>query len=162
MSNNQYDLLNTEVTKIASGQGVTEGAMHDLRAKTVMSNAAAFVQKFGGKPTGAQLGAFIQQNKEYLKGMNEVNKSYLNDFQANEIEGFQPQMTDKQYKSALKKFGLQDRLAEGYQPGQDVRESMKGSSSGAGGSNPNEEKRTTKDGKIAVFDSTTKKFLRFE
>lgn len=84
----EYNLFTAEIAKIAQGGAATESSLHDVRAKTFMSQAATWWQKVGGKPTPAELGAFIQKNRDYLLHLDEVNHKYVDQFHAETYRGF--------------------------------------------------------------------------
>ena len=97
----QYNTLTNKIGKIATGGAATEGSTSDLRAQTLMSRASSFWQSVSGKPTGAQLGDFIKQNKEYLESLNTINHKYVDDYR---------QGIENGYKRRLNP----DDLAEGH------------------------------------------------
>lgn len=88
ISHQDYNLLTSEIAKIATGGAATEASAHDVRAQTIMSKAKEFWQKVKGSPTGAELGDFVQKNKEYLQHLNEVNDRYVNEFHADTYRGY--------------------------------------------------------------------------
>ncbi len=93
-----YNTLTAEIAKIATGGAATEGSSHDMRAQTLQSKAAAFWQNVSGNPTGAQLGKFIEENKDYLDHLNEINNRWVNNYKADIYRGFRKHMhpTDQQ------------------------------------------------------------------
>lgn len=105
----QYNLLTAEVAKIATGGAATEGSIHDARASTLMSKAANFWQSVSGKPTGAQLGEFVQQNKDYLQHLNSVNHKFIDDFRGNNAKAYRGRVTPDQYNEYMTDFGPQQR-----------------------------------------------------
>lgn len=92
----QYNTLTSEIGKIATGGVGTEASAHDQRAQTLVSKAAAFWQGVSGRPTGAQLGEFIKQNKEYLDSLNEINHRYVDSYQAGKYLAARGQFNDDQ------------------------------------------------------------------
>jgi hypothetical protein len=112
LNDTQYNLLTAEVAKIATGGAATEGATHDARASTGLSNAASFWQKVSGKPTPAQLGEFVLQNKEYLKSLNDVNHKYIDEYQMNNFDSYKNKVSKEQKDEYLSKFGPQARAKQ--------------------------------------------------
>lgn len=85
MPTKDYNLLTAEMAKIATGGATTEAAAKDIRAQTLLSRAAGFWSAVGGTPTRAQLGEFIQNNKEYLQSLNTINHKYVDDFREDKL-----------------------------------------------------------------------------
>ena len=88
MPPDKVSLLNAEIAKIASGGVATEHGTKSLEANTLMENVARFQQRVSNKPSGAQLGEFIKQNKNYLDGLYKVNKEFINDYQRKVYSGY--------------------------------------------------------------------------
>jgi hypothetical protein len=112
LNQTQYNLLTAEVAKIATGGAATEGSIHDARANTLQSKAASFWQTVSGKPTAAQLGEFVQQNKDYLEHLNDVNHKYIDEFQMNNAKAYKGRVSDDQYQEYVNDFGPKARAAQ--------------------------------------------------
>ncbi len=72
---NQAALVVAEMEKIATGGQGTEGGRHALQDKTFQSDWAAFKNKFvgpNGEINGAELGPFLQRNKNYIDGIGKL------------------------------------------------------------------------------------------
>ena len=92
MPKEQVQLLNSEISKVAQGGVPTEGEMKGMDPHTVQSRWQGFLASVEGKPTGAQLRGFIQQNQRYLAGLKNVNDNIVNDFVRKEYHGRRNQM----------------------------------------------------------------------
>ena len=90
----QDSLLRQEVAKIATGGAATEASTKDLQANTLQARAANFWQNVSGNPTGAQLGDFIQKNKDYLQHLNDVNHNYVDTKRQNILNDYKGQISD--------------------------------------------------------------------
>ncbi len=76
----QVNLLNQELAKVASGGVGSEHGQSSLEANTFNQKWQSFLSKSGNEPTGAELGAFIGENKAYLGGLQKVNERVVNDY----------------------------------------------------------------------------------
>ena len=97
-TNEQYNTIVAEMAKIATGGAATEGSIHDAKASSLQSKAAAFMQSVSGKPTPAQMGEFIAQNKEYLQHLNDVNHKYVDDYRRQIGKGFKHRLSADDYQ----------------------------------------------------------------
>lgn len=104
LNEQQYALLRAEVAKIATGGAATQASQHDLQAQTLESKAAKFWQSVSGEPTGAQLGDFIKQNKDYLQHLNDVNHKYIDDKRENILHDYKGQVQDDTYNDFYKRY----------------------------------------------------------
>ncbi len=73
-------LLNAELAKISSGGVASEHGQDALAANTLSERFAKLKSQVGGEPTGAQVGAFIQQNAEYLQGLQKVSQDRVDKY----------------------------------------------------------------------------------
>lgn len=73
-------LLNAELAKISSGGVGSEHGQEALAANTIAEKFAKFKSEIGGEPNGAQVGAFIQQNKDYLTGLQKVSQAKVDSY----------------------------------------------------------------------------------
>lgn len=94
MPPDKANLLATEIAAMATGGVPTEAGAHNVAADTVASRWAQFVQKVGNEPTGAQLGAFIGQNKAYIQDMLGTNQSIVKDYQKTIYDGYKHRIGD--------------------------------------------------------------------
>lgn len=156
INSTQYNMLTAEIAKIASGGAATEAAAHDVRAQTLQSKAAAFWQTVSGKPTGAQLGAFIQQNKDYLEGLNQVNHRYVDEFKANHFRAYKDRIPDTTQQEYLENNPGVAAIVNRKGPAQQAP--VDGQPQGAA----QPVARKTADGRIGLFDPSTKAFLRYQ
>ncbi len=115
ISNEQYNTLVSEISKIANGGVATEASIHDNKAKTIQSQAAQFWSKVKGSPTGAQLGDFIKQNRDYLTHLNEVNHNIVDNYHTKEALSGLDSMDNEhkqslllQYPNVAKKLGISE------------------------------------------------------
>jgi hypothetical protein len=74
ISPTRYNMLITEMGRVASGGVTSEHTQNLLSANTLDSNWANFMQKVGNAPKPAELGEFVKQNKEYLDDLYKNNK----------------------------------------------------------------------------------------
>lgn len=96
MPPDKVSLLNQEISKIASGGVGSEHGQKSLEANTFAEKWARFTQTIGNEPSGAQLGSFIQQNKDYLEGVAKVNQDVINKYQLNIYKGYKGRLTPEQ------------------------------------------------------------------
>lgn len=96
MPADKFGLLNTEIAAVATGGVPTEGSVHNITADTFQSNYSKFLQKVGNQPTGAQLGAFIGQNKAYLQEMMKTNQGLVQDYQRSIYTGRKSRISPEQ------------------------------------------------------------------
>lgn len=101
MSNEQYGLLSAEIAKIATGGVATAAATKDAKASTLQSKAAHFWSEMKGNPTPAQLGGFIQQNKDYLMHLNDINHNIVTNFKQAKLAGSFDTFSNEQKQNAL-------------------------------------------------------------
>lgn len=92
----QVSTLAQEIAKVASGGVGSEHGQQSLEANTVQSNWKKFVSNISGEPTGAELGAFIQQNKNYLENMTKTNQDTINNYGKMVYNGYKNRFTDDQ------------------------------------------------------------------
>ncbi len=98
MTPQEASFLTSEIGKIASGGVAGEHTQNSMSAHTLDSSWAEFKQKFG-TPQGAQLGAFIMNNRSYLDELQKTNQSVVDDhvnsvFKENENR-FTPDQQDR-------------------------------------------------------------------
>lgn len=172
MSNEQYNLLAAEVAKIATGGAATEAATKDAKAKTVQSQAAHFWSEVSGKPTPAELGAFIKQNKDYLTHLNDVNHKIVTNFKQAKLAGAFDNFSDEQKQEALlqhpdvaKNLGvteeqLNDPNLKIPRMGELLRNSNKAKAVGPTTTSPGQDIVTAANGKKYLVDHNTKKVIK--
>ena len=80
MPSNMVSMLTEEIGKIAQGGVPPEGLHNTINPVTVESRWKDLLQKTSGKPTGAQVGAFIGMYKNYLNGLAQVNHDHVANF----------------------------------------------------------------------------------
>jgi hypothetical protein len=77
------------------------------------------VQSVKGQPNGAQIGEFVQQNADYLKGLKEVADGVMRDHRKNVYEGASVHFTpdhDKRWRDAHPEDFEPDAPAHEEQP----------------------------------------------
>jgi len=77
MTPQESSFLTSEMGKIASGGVAGEHTMNSMSAHTLDSAWAEFKQKISGTPKGAELGAFILNNKGYLDELRQANQDVV-------------------------------------------------------------------------------------
>lgn len=103
LSNNKVAMLSSEMAKIANGGVASEHTQNTIAAQTLASNWAGFIQKVSNKPTGAQLGEFIKDNKEYLDDLKQNSQNVKNEYVRTLYEGKAPMLNADQ-RDAFKKI----------------------------------------------------------
>lgn len=96
MPPNDYGLLVTEIGKIAHGGVASEHTQNTIAASTIKSQWDGFMQKVGGQPTGADLGAFIEQNKRYLQNLKAINQGEYNNYANTVYNAYKSRLTPEQ------------------------------------------------------------------
>jgi hypothetical protein len=113
----QDALLRAEVSKIATGGAATEASSNDIKANTLQSRAANFWQNVSGNPTGAQLGDFIQKNKDYLQHLNDVNHNYIDTKRQNILNDYKGQISDDKLADFQQRYLPTRAAGAGNMPG---------------------------------------------
>lgn len=116
LNEQQYALLRQEIGKIATGGAATEASSHDIQAQTLQSRAAKFWQGVSGNPTGAQLGQFIQQNKDYLQNLNNVNHNYIDTKRQNILNDYKSQVPEETYNDFQSRYLPKRQNGQGNMP----------------------------------------------
>jgi hypothetical protein len=96
MPPDKVNLLNAEIAKIAQGGVASDHSQRGLEQNTLQSKFAIFMQQVGNQPSGAQLGAFIQQNKDYLDDVTKVNQAQVNRYKLSIYNGYRGRLTPEQ------------------------------------------------------------------
>lgn len=104
MPSQQVNLLYTELAKIASGGVGSEHGQKSLEANTFKQNFNNFLSKAENEPTGADLGAFLQQNKTYLQGLKSNNQKAVTDYKTKIYNGYKNRLTDDQQKQFKEEY----------------------------------------------------------
>jgi hypothetical protein len=94
LNSTQVALFNEEMGKLAKGGASTEGTRHSIEASTLESNWNKLLQTVGGQPTGAQLGAFLIQNKHYIEAMRDNYGNVVNKYRKNIYDTYEPSISD--------------------------------------------------------------------
>jgi hypothetical protein len=76
---NQVNALTDEITQIVTGGMSTEGKAAKLMNPTLTSGFQNLMGKTFGKPTGADLGSFIQEYLPYMVDLQKNARSYIKD-----------------------------------------------------------------------------------
>ncbi len=76
---NQVHALTDEITQIVTGGMSTEGKSAKLMSPTLASGFSNLMGKTLGKPTGAQLGSFIQEYVPYMYDLQDNSRNYIKD-----------------------------------------------------------------------------------
>lgn len=96
ISNQNVALLNGEISKIANGGVASQHSQEALAANTLASNWEAFKSKIIGEPTGANLGEFIKQNRDYLDALQVNNQAVVNQHIRGVEKAYTKRFTDDQ------------------------------------------------------------------
>ena len=96
MTPQDYGLLTTELGKIAHGGVASEHTQNTIAASTLKSQWDGLMQKVGGQPTGADLGAFIQNNQKYLSNLKDINQGEVNNYVQGIYNGYKDRLTPEQ------------------------------------------------------------------
>ena len=94
----QVQRLNEELGKIATGGVATEGSTRAGDAGTFAQKFAKFQSQVEGKPEGADLGAFIAENKKYLDSLERSHKKIISDYQKKIYGGYKHRLNPDQDK----------------------------------------------------------------
>lgn len=79
MPQNQVNALTDEITQIVTGGMSTEGKSAKLMNPSLASGFQNLMGKTLGKPTGAQLGSFIQEYLPYMQDLQNNARGYIKD-----------------------------------------------------------------------------------
>jgi len=99
ISQQMVNLLKTELTKVASGQGSTEAAFGHLDEGTLKSKFAEVYQKFANEPTGANAGAFLKQYLNYSNGLAKDAQKTISDRYGRILEPAKAHLNPDDYKT---------------------------------------------------------------
>lgn len=145
--------LRPELAKLFSGGIGSEGASAKLLDPTFANKLSTFMGRFTGNPPPGEMGAFLQENLPYIQKVQKTSQEYVRDKLKPFVAGYKPRVDKDTFNNVMGGYGeyFPEYADKGAAP-QVPTEQLK----------PNEVKRTTKDGKTAIFDSNTKQFLRYE
>lgn len=94
----QVQRLNEELAKIATGGVATEGASKAGDAGTFAQRFAKFQSQVEGHPEGADLGAFIEENKKYLQSLKKSHTKVVSEYQRKIYGGYKHRLSPDQDK----------------------------------------------------------------
>lgn len=90
----QLQVFMDEIGKIASGGVPTEHGIQAMLPNTLYSKIAQKWSQLGNKPTPAQAGAFVQQNKQYLDELMGNANQTLGHFRYNTMQGYKDRVPE--------------------------------------------------------------------
>lgn len=96
MSEQDYKTLLMEIGKIATGGVPSQHEIAGMSGDTFASKFQGAMSKLGNTPTGAQLGDFIRNNKQYLQELHEVNQKVVADYKTGVYNGYKNRLTPDQ------------------------------------------------------------------
>jgi len=141
------DIMREIATGMTGTSAVAQSFVKDTDIKTIGTELAKYEQFLTGdiqdlRKVNPQVIAHVSQVLDQMgKGFEHDKQERFKELAGRRMQG----ATTDQHKKALQSY-----MEGGVQPGSQP-------SSGA-----NEERRTTKDGRVAIFDRNTKQFIRYE
>lgn len=138
-------LLADEMGKVAMGGVPGEHGVQALAPNTLYTKLAEIKSFLSGKPSEADVAGFLKNNEDYLNTVKDISNKTLHGYRTNIAKGYKNRVAADDYAAAVADYGLGgDRQPEGAL------------------SAPKPVERTTSDGKTALFDPNTKKFLGYK
>lgn len=98
LTNQDIQLLNSEIAKIATGGVPTESGVQHLLSPTLEKKAAEFTQFLSNNPTPAMAGAFLKKNKQYLDELYNNSANKVSDYQENILKANKGRLTPEAYE----------------------------------------------------------------
>ncbi len=95
---------------MASGGVGSEHGQRSLESDTFNQSFQSFMSKVNNEPTGAELGSFIEQNRNYLEGLSKTNSNVVRDYQKKIYGGYKNRISPED--DALFKTDYADLFAE--------------------------------------------------
>ena len=124
MPSAQVNNVIDEIQKLATGGQGTESGRKGQDPGTLASAWAHFQQKVGNKPTGAELGAFLAENKTLVDGYGEQAGNILAEHRKSVYNGargsFTPDQDQRWRETHYRDFADQPAAAVASQPQQSV------------------------------------------
>lgn len=157
--------LATSLDSMLKGGMSTVRGTDELMPQTARGKYKSFLEYVTNEPQGQDMNAFMERVADTVQREKDVAEAQRRQIQQQLFGGYQhlSRKDPERYKSALQNYGL-----DMDQNGNIVLKAPQTNSHGASGSfdapaqsAPNEIRRRTKDGRIAVFDAN-KNFLRYE
>lgn len=155
LSESQVHMLYNDIGKIASGGQPQQSELNFITPSTLVGKMSKVYSDFKNAPTAANAGAFIRQAKQYADGLTKDAQNVITDRYSRVIGSKASQFSPDQV--ATLKTQYQDRFKQIANQGLNPK-----SSQALPPLNPGEVRRSTSDGKTAIFDSGTEQFLRYE
>lgn len=132
MPQDQVNTFRMELAKAAGGGVATEGMMKELSTPSTWSHIKNMISMRENKPLGADLGAFLKNNKNYVEGLDKTNNGIVNKYTKDAFNGSKNRLSPEQQQR------FQEEHPEAF--GQDS----------GGGSFP---RQLRKDGHVATVNS---------
>lgn len=160
----QAKLLYNELAFVAKGGVPGAGEVKEYMPETIIGRFKNAYSNLANEPTGQELGSFIKENIPYLQSLKQNSQRVVGENVINNIENNKKSLAPDDYEALMNKIEYKPYIAAARSAQTKENPSGKGGKAPAseGKSGSNEVKRMTKDGKVAIFDSKTKKFLRYE
>lgn len=162
-----YELARSLDAMLSSGSSTIAGSEH-LIPKTASGSLADIQEYISAIPTGAKQGAFVKRMQETVRREKELASKQIGATKDKLLAGFQD-VKDKapeRYNAILKAHGLDEeskaKAREAAEPKISMSPSLAKDIKEQAPTNSNEEKRKMKDGRTAIFDRSTKNFIRYE
>lgn len=101
MPQDQVNLLRTEIAKIAGGGSATQFGTQELGTPTFISGLQHVLSYGENDPKGAQLGAFLKNNINYLNDLEKNNQQIVDQRHLNRFKSTETQLTDEDLHQKL-------------------------------------------------------------
>lgn len=156
---------------LTNGSQNAVSQINELVPHTMQGNSAAIAEWVTGNPTGMEQQQFIKLYADTARRERETAQNQILQGQFKKAYSTHHKLKDMSpddfYQNlstatGLDKDEIQQMEAQPGFKGQLVKSNKEADRQTAGGLKPNEVERQTADGKIAIFDSSTKKFLRYK
>lgn len=144
------NLLADEMAKIATGGVPGEHGTQSLLPNNLYTKIAEIKSWVTGHPnaSAADVSEYLQNNKDYINQVRTVAAKTLHDYRSNILKGYKHRVADSDYQEATDDYGLGGSRAP--DAGQPTAQPV------------NTVARKTSDGRTALFDANTKKFVRYQ
>lgn len=156
----QAKLLYNELAFVAKGGVPGAAEVKEYMPETLVGRFKNAYSNLSNEPTGQELGAFIKENIPYIQSLKQNSQRVVGENVLNDIENNKKRLAPEDFDALSNKIEYKPYIAAARAA--QAKENPQGGSVKAAPGGSNEVKRMTKDGKVAIFDSKTKKFLRYE
>jgi hypothetical protein len=145
------NLLAEEMGKIAAGGVPGEHGVHALLPDNLATKVAELKAFALSTPSNADVSAYLKNNVDYLKQVKTIANSTLTAYRGNIAKGYKGRVTPENYSEAQSDYGYGGPTA--------------GATTSSGGQSNTQAQpvpRKTADGRVALFDPSTKAFLGYQ